>query len=100
MDKLLIDVKNYLDITWQDEGTDKKLIEIIKRGEDYLKEISGNPSLDFSEESPSVRGLLFDYCRYVWSGAPEIFETNFRSDLLRLRITGEVKAFETETAAD
>lgn len=96
MTELIDDVKNYLDITWGDEDTDKKLNGIIERGKSYLKEISGSSSaLDFDSEGLS-RSLLFDYCRYARSNALEVFEKNFISDLLKLRINQEVADYETQ----
>lgn len=96
MAELIDDVKNYLDITWDDENTDKKLTGIIERGKSYLKEISGSSTdLNFDIEGLG-RSLLFDYCRYARSNALEVFEKNFISDLLKLRISQEVVEYETE----
>ena len=38
---LLDEVKNYLDITWQDQDTETKLTGIIERGKKYIDKISG-----------------------------------------------------------
>jgi len=38
---LLDDVKNYLDITWEDEATDRKLAGIVAGGMDYLDDKAG-----------------------------------------------------------
>ena len=38
---LLSDVRNYLDITFEDEETDRKLSGIIERGVDYLDKMAG-----------------------------------------------------------
>ena len=96
MAELIDDVKNYLDITWDDVDADKKLSGIIERGKSYLKEISGSSSeLDFETEGLN-RSLLFDYCRYARSNALEVFEKNFIPDLLKLRISQEVAEYEAE----
>ena len=81
---LLDDVKNYLDITFSDELYDRKLTGIIERGANYLTGIAG-AALMFQEENQE-RQLLMDYCRYANANCIEDFETNFRSDLLLLRI--------------
>ena len=39
---LLNDVKNYLDISWEDENTDNKITGIIERGMKYLNKVAGN----------------------------------------------------------
>ena len=33
---LLEELKNYLDITWEDEGTDKKLDGILNRAQNFF----------------------------------------------------------------
>lgn len=91
-DGLLETVKNYLDITWVDEETDKKLIGIIKRGIKYINNIAG-AELDYIiEDKPQE--LLLDYARYVRSNALDEFQTNYLHELLSLRISEEVTAFD------
>ena len=88
---LLEDVKNYLDITWDDPETDIKLEGIIARGMKYLNNIAGT-KLDFTiEDKP--RELLFDYCRYVRSNALNEFAINYQHELLALQIAQEVKEY-------
>lgn len=91
-EEILGDVKNYLNITWDDETTDNKLTGIIKRGMARLQDIAGVP-LDFTEDE-LPRTMLFDYCRYANSQALEMFEKNFQSELLSLHIKCQVEASE------
>lgn len=93
-ENLLGDVKNYLDITWTDDASDKKLSGIIARGISYIDGIAGG-NQNYSEEN-SARELLFDYCRYARSHALEDFERNFLSKILTLQISAEVAAYEAE----
>lgn len=81
---LLEDVRNYLDITYPDYETDRKLLGIISRGKAYLDKIAGMTQ-DYAAES-QPRALLLDYCRYARSNALELFERNFRAELITLRI--------------
>lgn len=81
---LLSDVRNYLDITYDDLETDQKLTGIIERGKIYLDNIAGVQQ-NYDNESVS-RQLLFDYCRYARNNALEYFEGNFKTELLTLRI--------------
>ena len=90
MPELLVAVKDYLRITWQDEKTDKNLMGFINRGKARLQDIAGVP-LDFTIEDLS-RTLLLDYCRYANSQALEMFEKNFASELMDLHIKSQVKA--------
>lgn len=96
-EKLLSDIRNYLDITWEDVATDQKLTGIIQRGISYLQDVAG-AVLDFEAEA-TPRSLLFDYCRYARSNALEMFYQNYRGELVMLRIARGVQDFEsTETS--
>lgn len=97
-DGLLEDVKNYLDITWEDPEGDKKLSGIIARGMQYLNKVAG-AELDYMEED-KPRELLFDYCRYVRSNALDEFQTNYLHELLSLQIEQEVKAYAEKQESD
>lgn len=96
---LLEDVKNYLDITFVDENSDKKLTGIVERGMRYLQELAGSTALGFEEEG-QARALLLDYCRYARSNALEAFPVNFRAELLALRIAREVAEYADESPAE
>ena len=91
---LLEDVKNYLDITWDDEATEKKLTGIIERGMKYINSVAGE-ELDYSKEE-KPKELLLDYCRYVRSNALESFQTNYLHELLILQIQKAVARYEAE----
>ena len=82
-EELLQDVRNYLDITYEDAEGDKKLIGIIARGMKHLDEIAGK-ELDY-QPADQPRALLLDYCRYARNNVLELFEENFRSELIALR---------------
>lgn len=98
-DTLLGDVKSYVNITWQDDETDKKVTGMIKRGMARLKNIAGVPALDFeSEDLPKT--LLLDYCRYANSHALEMFETNFQSELVSLHFMCQVGAMGTSEGSE
>lgn len=91
---LLDEVKNYLDITWDDNETDLKLNGMIERGKKYLNRVAGK-ELDFDVDD-KPKELLFDYCRYVRSNALEMFQQNYLHELLSLQIESEVDAYEAE----
>lgn len=94
-DGLLDDIKDYLHITWYDEKTDKNITGMIKRGMVYLQKVAGVSSLDFTQED-IPRSLLFDYVRYANSQALELFETNFRGELLYLNLEYQAKGVELD----
>lgn len=95
-DTLLADVKNYLDITWDDEDTEKKLAGIVGRGISYLNSKAG-AELDYSQEN-QPRSLLFDYARYARANALDEFEINYLHELLRLHLDYQVKEAENAEA--
>lgn len=89
-DGLLDAVKNYLDITWDDPGSDIKLSGIIARGMRYLDKAAG-AELDYAADD-KPRELLMDYCRYVRSNALDEFQRNYLHELLSLQIETAVSA--------
>ena len=95
---LLEDVRNYLDITWEDSAGDAKLTGIISRGMKYIDSAAGE-TLDYSTED-KPRELLFEYVRYVRSGALDEFQTNYLSEILTLQQSMEVARYIAEEAAD
>lgn len=89
---LLVEVKDYLKITWEDE--DNYLQGIINRGKNYLKQLTGT-ELDFEVEG-LAKSLLLDYCRYAYNNALEYFEENFHKELRRLILQEAVKEYADE----
>lgn len=96
-DGLLEDVKDYLHISWKDEKTDKNITGMIKRGMAYLQKVAGVSSLDFTQED-TPKALLLDYVRYANSQALELFETNFRGELLSLHLEYQSKGVDLDEA--
>lgn len=98
---ILDDVKNYLDITWQDDATDQKIRGIISRGEAYLDRLTGETN-DYESEG-NARALLFDYVRYAQANALDDFEKNYVRELAQLRLDAQldraITASEAETDA-
>lgn len=80
----LLDVaKNYLDITWDDMGTDQKLVGILERGMSRINSTSGE-ELDYST-SERPQELLFEYARYARSNALDEWEDAFLPEILFLK---------------
>lgn len=89
--KLLTDIKNYLDITFEDEEYEKKLYDILCNGKKELNDLCGGGQ-DYSKEG-AERRLLFDYCRYGISKNLEYFKRNFREELIALVIDKEAEGY-------
>lgn len=92
---LLDEVKNYLDITWDDEGTDKRIEGIMKRAAAILSEYAGE-TLAFDETQECEKQLFLDLCRYIRDNAYEDFKVNFSAELIELRAKFAVKGMETD----
>ena len=97
MHEMLESLKIYLNITYDDPATDRMLCEALERGKNILNDYGGT-ELDYGEEGLQ-RQLLFDYCRYARSHAAEMFEKNFRHDLIALREMAEVKMYADQKRA-
>lgn len=80
---LLSDVKNYLNITWDDEATDAKVSGLIASGMMYLNLKYGEEA-DYTEDG-MPRTLLMEYVRYARDSALDVFETNYQSLLLGMQ---------------
>lgn len=80
--ELLADVKLSLNITWYDEGTDRKVTGIIRSGIVYFQTLLGG-SADVNQPG-LLRELFLDRCRYAYNEALDAFEDNYRSLLVAL----------------
>lgn len=78
--ELLADVKNYLDITWDDEATDAKIRGLIAGGSVYLDGKLGEEAVYTDDGLP--RTLLMDYVRYARDSAMDVFESNYQALIL------------------
>lgn len=81
--ELLAEIKNSLDITWEDEATDKKIQNFTALGMAYLDNKLGEPG-DYS--APGFpRLLLFEYVRYARDAALDVFENNYLSLIMAMQ---------------
>lgn len=77
---LLADVKNYLNITWDDDETNIKISGLIASAAAYLdSKLGGQPDY---ETDGMPRTLLMDHVRYARDSALDVFETNYQSLIL------------------
>lgn len=96
MDELLNDLKLTLDVTWDDDDTDRKLTRILERSCHIVSEYAGE-EIDF-EADKTARQLLLDCCRYIWNNVAEEFKTNFGAELVQLRSRYQCKRKSEEEA--
>lgn len=82
-EKLLSEIKNYLNIGWEDPATDQNVMAMIEEGMDFLNRKAGQ-TLNFEAEKDAM-SLLKNYARYARDMALDVFEVNFRSAILALQ---------------
>lgn len=80
---LLAGVKNYLNITWDDETTDEKVRGLIASATVYL-DSKGGGTLDY-ESDGLPRTLMMEYARYMRDEALDVFENNYTSMILAMQ---------------
>ena len=91
---LLSDVKNYLNITWDDDATDAKVSGLIASGMVYLNAKYGEEA-DYTADS-MPRTLLMEYVRYARDSALDVFENNYQALLLGMQNGRLVSAYGME----
>lgn len=86
----LEDIKNELDITYNDPQTDRKLTGIMRRAESKVRKYVGID--EGTELNPEEDELLINYCRYAFNNALEMFETNYQREINEARAVRMVEA--------
>lgn len=94
--ELLAAVKNYLNVTWDEQATDDKVCGLIASGSVYL-DLKGGGALDY-ESDGLPRTMLMEYVRYGYSSALDVFETNYLNQLLAMRHERLVSEYAAENA--
>lgn len=95
---LLPDLKNYLNITWEDTSTDNKIWEMAQSGMAYINDKAGQ-DCDFLNPG-RARTLLLDYVRYMRDDALDIFEANYLHLILDLQNFMAVQQYEQSQTAN
>lgn len=94
-EQLLTDIKLDMGITWNDEATESKLRRLIASGMIYLNKKLGEEA-DY-EIDGDPRTLLFEYVRYARDAALDVFENNYRSLILSMQNSRQVKVYVEST---
>lgn len=93
---LLADVKNYLNITWDDVATDAKISGLIASAAAYLdSKLGGQPDY---EADGMPRTLLMEYVRYARDSALDVFESNYQALILTAQQESMVSDYAVESA--
>lgn len=81
--ELLADVKNHLNITWDDEATDNKIRGFIAAAMAYLNE-KGGSVLEYDADG-LPRTLMMEFVRYARDAALDVFENNYMALILNMQ---------------
>lgn len=89
-------VKRKLNITWDDEVTDKRVDDVIETagaalGRAIGLDIGSAESMD-ALARPDLAGLLANACFYEWSNALDEFWLNYADEIQRARLEVESMA--------
>lgn len=99
-DKILTELKSRLDITWDDEITNTKLLNIIKNSIPKINRIIGKKIEDYTAENLEEElELLLNYCMYAWENKTELFKTNYLDDIMSIQQKHEVEYYRDEVEA-
>ena len=91
---LIEQVRRKLNITWNDEETDKRVNDIIASAMPILKHKLGIADADFDFSAPGLENLLFlAYCLYEWNHAANEFDSNYANELAQCRAVREVSFY-------
>jgi hypothetical protein len=88
---LISAVKDYLNITWDDEATDRKISGLTASGIAYI-DLKYGSDADYNADG-LPRQLLMEYVRYARDNALEAFENNYKNMLLAMRHERAVNSF-------
>ena len=99
-DKILTELKSRLDITWDDEITNTKLLNIIKNSIPKTNRLIGKKIEDYTAENLEEElELLLNYCMYAWENKTELFKTNYLDDIMSIQQKHEVEYYRDEVEA-
>jgi hypothetical protein len=89
---LLAQVKRKLNITWDDDDTNKRIEEIIDSAIPTLKHKLGIFESDFDFSDSGMENILFkNYCLYEWNHCVNEFDSNYSNEIAQIRAKWEVK---------
>ena len=88
---LLYDIKTALNVTWDDEATDERLLGLIQDGRAYIDDKLGEAGDYLRPGYP--RTLLKEYVRYARDEALDVFENNYQSMILAMQNQKGVRAY-------
>lgn len=93
INNLLQDLKDKLNITWDEEETERRLKRILEDAESTLNFKLG-AKVDYSKGME--RNLFLNYCMYAYNNCTNEFDSNYFNEIMQLRQKYEVLNYEAE----
>lgn len=91
---LIEQVKRKLNITWNDEDTEKRVNDIVASAAPIMRHKLGIADASFDFSIPGTENSLFkSYCLYEWNHAANEFDDNYSNEIGQCREMHEVEHF-------
>lgn len=91
---LIQELKDNLNITWDEEETNRKLKRIINDAKLTLNWKLGQ-NIDYSISGPE-HNLFLNYCMYAYNNCTNEFDDNYLNEIMQIRQKYEVLSYEQE----
>lgn len=92
MDKrLLQELKEHLNITWDEEETNRKLERIIN---DAILTLNWKLGANIDYSGGQEHNLFLNYCMYAYNNCTNEFDSNYFNEIMQLRQKYEVINYE------
>lgn len=98
LEQLLADVRDYLQITWADEATDRRLTDMIQASAVYLDAVTASKN-DYTSPG-NMRTLLLERVRYQYNGALDAWLPNYLHLVVQAQLDAQRAALAAEEAAE
>lgn len=91
---IIAELKSRIDITWEEEITEKKLENIVKNSIPKINRLIGKTIEDYTTKGLEEElELLLNYCMYAWENKIEMFKNNYIDDIMSLRQKYQVENY-------
>lgn len=87
-------LRNELNITWDDEETESRLIRIITNAVVTMNRKIGS-DINYSIAGPEQE-LFLAYCVYVYNNCANQFDENYLNEIMQIRSIYEVEQYEED----
>lgn len=98
LEQLLADVKDYLQISWDDDATDRRLSDMIQSSAAYLDGVTAATN-DYTAPG-NMRTLLLERVRYQYNGALDAWLNNYLSLVVSAQLDSQSAALQAAEEAE